>query len=116
MTTTYVQIGGQLLDGNFALQDRTFRSAWSYTGQAIEVDMTAAKEIQKDRIRQDRKKEFLSADAAWFLADEQANATKKAEVAARKKKLRDAPDHPSIINAATPEDLKKVTLDTILKE
>lgn len=115
MTTTYVQIGGQLLEGNLAPQDRTFRNAWSYTGQAIEVDMTAAKEIQKDRIRQDRKEEFLNADAAWFLADEQANSTKKAEIAARKKKLRDAPEHPSITNAATPDELKQVTLEKIIK-
>ena len=49
MTTTYININGDVRDASSLTvpSDRTFRGAWSFNGDAVEVDMTAARDIHK---------------------------------------------------------------------
>lgn len=93
--------------------DRAFRGAWQFSGPAVEVDMPKARDIQRNRLRSERADKFAALDAEWFRADEAGDAVKKADVAARKKKLRDLTADPRIEAAPTPEALKALTLDVL---
>jgi len=74
----------------------------------VSVNMTKAKEIWRNKIREARTEEFTKLDAQYMRADEAGDTEAKAAVVARKTVLRDAPADPAIDAAATPEDLKKV--------
>jgi hypothetical protein len=74
----------------------------------ITVNMEKAKDIHRDRIRNKRKSLFDSLDVAFMRAVEAGDAEKQKEIALKKQLLRDAPDHPGIINAKTPEELKSI--------
>jgi len=88
--------------------DRTFRDAWTHNGGQIDVDMPRARDIHRHRIRRARKALFRELDTAYQKADEADDSKAKAEIAKRKKQLRDAPDHPDIESARSPEQLKAV--------
>jgi hypothetical protein len=94
-------------------QDRTFRNAWTLTGDSIEHDMTKARDILRDRLRAARAPLLAELDIAYQRADEAGDATAKAAVAAEKQALRDVTDDPSIEAAATVADLKAITLETL---
>jgi len=55
--TTYININGDVRDASSITvpTDRTFRGAWTFNGDAVEIDMTAAREIHKDNLRAERK-------------------------------------------------------------
>lgn len=89
-------------------KDRTFRDAWAIQGGKPSVDMAKAKDIHRGRIRRRRKARFRDLDAQQLRAIESGDASEVQAVAAAKKKLRDAPAHPGIENAKTPEELKTV--------
>lgn len=111
-----INIGGEIrraLDVN-PPQDRAFRSAWQFNGAAVAVDMAKATEVQRDRLRAERAAQFNALDAEWFRADEAGDAAKKAEIAARKKALRDVTAHPKLAKAKTPDELKACTLSALV--
>jgi len=115
MTTTLININGDVRDAS-ALQvpqDRAFRGAWLFNGSAVEVDMKLARDIHRENIRAERDPKFSKLDADWFRAMEKSDEAQQASIAVSKQKLRDAPDHPSIDAAKTPEELKALTLDTL---
>jgi len=90
-------------------QDRTFRDAWQLDGQdVIDVDMTKAREIWRDKIRTARKSKLEKLDAEFMKALEDGNTPLQTSLAAQKQALRDAPADPAIETAQTPEDLKAV--------
>ena len=93
---------------------RWFREAWTWPLAAgpIEVDMTRARDLQRDRIRVERAARWGAADRDFNVAQEAGTST--AAAATVRRKMRDAPAHASIDEAATPEALKLVTLDSIL--
>jgi hypothetical protein len=74
----------------------------------VTVDMTKAKEIWRNRIREARTDQFKSLDEQYMRADEIGDTDAKAAVVAKKNILRDAPNDPAIEAATTTEELKKV--------
>lgn len=80
----------------------------------IQVDMTKARDIQRNRIRAQREAQLLALDVAYMRATESGDTATAADVTAQKQALRDAPASPLFEQAATTDDLKAITLDAIL--
>ena len=112
--TTYININGDVRDASSlnVPSDRHFRGAWQFNGDAVEVDMTAAREIQKDKLRQERTPLLAALDVDYMKALEQAGDV--AGIAAQKQALRDITDDARIANATTPEELKALDVATLL--
>jgi len=86
--------------------DRHFRNAWKLNGSVMAEDMTAAKVIFKDKIREVRKPLLEAEDVAYMMALEASDASKKDASVAKKKALRDAPSAKAIDDADTVAKLK----------
>ena len=86
--------------------DRHFRNAWKLNGSVMAEDMTAAKVIFKDKIREVRKPLLEAEDVAYMKALEADDASAKTASVAKKKALRDAPAATAIENADTIAKLK----------
>jgi hypothetical protein len=116
MAQTLINIGGDVRDAASLTvpQDRTFRGAWQFSGDVVEIDMAKAREIHKDALRAERNPRFDALDAEWFRAAETADTDAQASVAAQKQALRDVTADTRIDAAATPDALKALTLDALL--
>ena len=104
MATTYiVDKDGNQIDASTATvpSDRHFRGAWSLDGKVISEDMTAAKVIFKDKIREVRAPLLEAEDVVYMKALEADDADAKTASVAKKKALRDAPAA-SAIDSADP--------------
>jgi hypothetical protein len=114
MATTYININGDIRDAaSLSLPaDRAFRDAWTFGGDAVEVDMAAAVEIQKDALRSERAPEMDKLDVEFMLALETGGDT--AAIAAKKKALRDITDDARLAAATTPDALKVLDLTALL--
>ena len=86
--------------------DRHFRNAWKLSGSVMAEDMTAAKVIFKDKIREVRKPLLEAEDVIYMKALEADDASAKTASVAKKKALRDAPAATAIENADTIAKLK----------
>jgi len=86
--------------------DRHFRNAWKLNGSVMAEDMTAAKVIFKDKIREVRKPLLEAEDVTYMKAMEADDASAKTASVAKKKALRDAPSATAIENADTVAKLK----------
>jgi hypothetical protein len=109
MTTTYiVDKDGNQIDASTATvpSDRHFRGAWSLSGSVISEDVTAAKEIFKDKIREVRKPLLDAEDVVYMKALEADDADAKAASVTKKAALRDAPAASAIGSADTIAKLK----------
>ncbi len=109
MATTYiVDKDGNSIDASTATvpSDRHFRGAWSLSGKVISEDMTKAKEIFKDKIREVRQPLLDAEDVVYMKALEADDASAKTASVAKKKALRDAPAASAITNAADIAALK----------
>lgn len=110
MSKTYVRVAGQLIDTSIwdMPNDRVFRDAWDVdtSRSSITIDMSRAREIWRDKIRQARASEFSKLDTEFMMALERGQDTKK--IVERKQKLRDATKDPAIESAKTPAELMKV--------
>ena len=114
MTTTYiVDKDGNQIDSSTATvpSDRHFRGAWSLSGSVISEDMTAAKEIFKDKIREVRGPLLDAEDVVYMKALEADDASAKTASVAKKAALRDAPAA-SAIDAASDIAALKAAWDT----
>lgn len=111
--TTSVMVDGQTVDGSLALHDRTFRGAWTLDAGVIVVDMDRARALHLEALRAARAPLLAALDVQYQRADEENDAEAKAEVIARKQVLRDITDDPRIAAAATPEQLKALTIDAL---
>lgn len=98
----------KVVDASELPQDKTFRNAWKQNGSKIEVDMNAAREIQKQRIRQVRDPILAALDVEYIRAQEENNITKQQTIVTKKNELREAPSHSDLAAAASPEELKVV--------
>ena len=116
MTKTYININGDVRDKTTLTvpQDRAFRAAWAFSGDAVEVDMPAALEIQKDNLRHERKPMLEALDVEFMLALETGGDT--AAVAAKKNALRAVTDDARLAAATTPDELKALALAPLLGE
>ena len=109
MATTYiVDKDGNQIDASTASvpSDRHFRGAWSLSGTVISEDMTKAKEIFKDKIREARAPLLEAEDVVYMKALEADDASAKTASVAKKTALRDAPAASAITNAADIAALK----------
>lgn len=86
--------------------DRHFRNAWSLSGTVISEDMTEAKNIFKEKIREVRKPLLEAEDVAYMKAMEADDASAKTAAVNKKTALRDAPAAAAITNATTITELK----------
>ena len=96
--------------------DRHFRNAWVFDSaqSAISEDITAAKVIFKDKIREVRLPLLEAEDVVYMKALEADDATAKAASVAKKKKLRDAPAASAITNAVNITALKAAWDEDVL--
>ena len=110
MTQTFIKIGATSYDAaDYTIPaERTFRGAWEANADTgvISVDMTAAKDIWRDKIRQARIEPLAALDTAFMKAQETGADT--TQIVADKQALRDAPTDPAIDAATTPEELAAV--------
>lgn len=109
MTTTYiVDKDGNQIDAASATvpADRHFRGAWSLSGSVISEDMTAAKVIFQDKIREVRTPLLDAEDVVYMKALEADDADAKTASVAKKKALRDAPAASAIDSASDIAALK----------
>ena len=99
---------GATIDASTATipSDRHFRNAWKLNGSVMAEDMTAAKVIFKDKIREVRKPLLEAEDVTYMKALEADDASAKTASVAKKKALRDAPSTTAIENADTVAKLK----------
>ena len=96
--------------------DRHFRNAWLFDSAkaAISEDLTAAKEIFKNKIREVRGPLLEAEDVAWMKAAESNDSDGKVASVAKKKKLRDAPAASAITNAVNITALKAAWDEDVL--
>ncbi len=109
MATTYiVDKDGNQIDASTATvpSDRHFRGAWSLDGTVISEDMTKAKEIFKDKIREVRAPLLDAEDVVYMKALEADDADAKAASVTKKTNLRNAPAASAITSADTIAKLK----------
>ena len=107
--TTFIKIGATSYNAaDYTIPaERTFREGWEANDNGtITVNMDAAKDIWRDKIRLARKPELEKLDAAFMKAQETGADT--TEIVAQKQALRDAPAHADIDAATTPDELKAV--------
>ena len=119
MATTYiVDKDGNQIDAASATvpSDRHFRGAWSLSGTVISEDMTKAKEIFKDKIREVRQPLLEAEDVVYMKALEADDASAKTASVAKKKALRDAPAAQAITDADTIAKLKAAWDTSVLGE
>ena len=88
--------------------DRHFRNAWVFSedASAITEDITEAKKIFQDKIREVRAPLLEAEDVVYMKALEADDASAKTASVAKKKKLRDAPAATAITNAVNITALK----------
>ena len=109
MATTYiVDKDGNQIDASSATvpSDRHFRGAWSLSGSVISEDMTAAKVIFKDKIREVRAPLLEAEDVVYMKALEAGDSDAQAASVTKKNALRNAPAASAITNAANIAALK----------
>jgi len=106
VTTYIVDKDGNQIDASTATvpSDRHFRGAWSLSGSVISEDMTAAKAIFKDKIREVRKPLLEEKDVELMKALEAGTST--TAIATAKDALRDAPAASAIDSASDIASLK----------
>lgn len=107
-TTFIVDKDGNQVDASTVTvpSDRHFRGAWSLSGNVISEDLTKAKEIFKDKIREVRKPLLEAEDVVYMKALEADDASAKTASVNKKKALRDAPAAKAITDADTIAKLK----------
>ena len=109
MATTYiVDKDGNSIEASTATvpSDRHFRGAWTLSGKVISEDMTEAKKIFQDKIREVRKPLLEAEDVVYMKALEADDASAKTASVNKKKALRDAPAASAISSADTIAKLK----------
>jgi hypothetical protein len=109
MSVTYIEDkDGNSIDASTATvpSNRHFREAWSLSGDVITEDITKAKELFKDKIREARKPLLEAEDVVYMKALEADDASAKSASVTKKQALRDAPSSTTIANATTIEQLK----------
>ena len=108
MTTFITDKDGNKVNASDATipSDRHFRNAWSLSGTVITEDLTAAKVIFKDKIREVRKPLLDEQDVLFMKALEDGDTSAQNTIKTKKQTLRDAPAASAITNASNITQLK----------
>lgn len=101
----------KIVDKAVVPSDRSYRGAWIVSNEAIEHDMVKARDIHREKLRILRKPLLEELDIAYQRADEENNNQLKAEIAQKKRRLRDITTLPEIETAQTIEQLKLIGMD-----
>ena len=80
--------------------------AWKDTGAGLTVDLPAACECWKNRIRDARKRELPKLDGEWMREQASGRTEQAALIEAKRQALRDAPQQVDRTNPKTVEELK----------
>lgn len=114
--TTYININGDVREASSLTvpTNRTFRGAWQFNGDAVEIDMTNALAIHKDALRAERAPRLADLDVSYMKALEAGTGADA--IAAQKATLRNITDDARLAAAATPDELKALDLATLLGE
>ena len=86
-------------------KNRDFRGAWTLEGDVMKEDLSAAKELFKNKIKEARTPLLASEDVAFMMALENDDSKAKAASVAKKKALRDATKASAIDAASSIEEL-----------
>ena len=107
-TTNIVDKDGNTISASDATvpSDRHFRGAWTLSGTTITEDITEAKVIFKDKIREVRKPLLEAEDVVYMKAMEADDSSAKAASVTKKTNLRNAPAADAITNASSISGLK----------
>jgi len=107
-TTYIVDKDGNQADASAVTKpaDRHFRGAWSLDGTVISEDVTAAKTIFKEKIREVRGPLLAAEDVVYMKALEADDSDAQTASKNKKGKLRDAPAASAIGSADTIAKLK----------
>ena len=117
MTTYIADKDGNLIETSKATSkpsERHFRDAWTMSGKVISEDVSTAKTIFKDKIREVRKPLLEAQDVLYMKAIEDGDSSAQSTVATKKKELRDAPAASAITNAKTIAELKSAWNTSLL--
>jgi hypothetical protein len=108
MTTMIQDKNGVIAAAPSSVPDRHFRDAWMFDSAqtAITEDITAAKVIFKDKIREARGPLLTAEDVTYMKALEANDSDAKVASVAKKVALRNAPAASAITNADTIIKLK----------
>jgi len=99
----------QIVSRDLLPQDRVFRAAWAMRDDGqVQVDMPAARDVHRNRLRRARKTLFRRADADISQAMAVADVDRVQATEAHRQTLRDVTQHPDIEAAQTPEELMRV--------
>lgn len=91
-----------------------FRNSWVWDGAKVSHNIERAKEIKKIKLRELRVEALAVLDVEYQRADEEGDASKKKQVAAKKKLLRDVTQHAKLLNAKTVEELKALKIEDLI--
>jgi len=107
-TTMIMDKDGKSIDASTATKpsDRHFRNAWTLNGKVISEDMTEAKKIFQDKIREVRTPLLEEQDTLFMKALEDDDSSAQSTIKTKKKALRDAPAAKAISDADTIAKLK----------
>jgi len=116
MTTNIIDKDGNSIVASDATvpSDRLFRNAWSLSGSTITEDLTAAKVIFKDKIREVRTPLLAAQDVAYMMALEADSSDDQTTAKNAKTALRNAPAASAITNAANIGALKSAWNTSLL--
>jgi len=93
------------------------RYSWIFVGGHISYDMSKARGIQMDKIREVRNKELTNLDVPFMRAIELGDVTEQQSIGERKQILRDIPQTFDLTTENnSPEELKQKWPDGLSKE
>ena len=118
MTTNIVDKDGNSIAAADATvpSDRLFRNAWTLSGSTITEDLTTAKTLFKEKVRESRTPLLAAQDVAYMKALEEDDSDAQTAAKNAKKALRDAPAASAITNAANIGALKSAWNTSLLGE
>jgi len=107
-TTMIMDKDGNSIDASTATKpsDRHFRNAWTIKGNVISEDMTEAKKLFQQEIRQVRQSLLEEQDTLFMKALEDGDSSAQSSIKTKKQALRDAPAAKAISDADTIAKLK----------
>lgn len=101
---------GSVIASYNELPDPDFIDATVISGETISLDLNKAKEVHKERLRQERTPLFKELDQLYLEADSRSkNLT---TIKARQTYLRDITDDPAFDSAITLDDIKNITISS----
>jgi hypothetical protein len=116
MTTIISDKDGNEIDRTLATipSDKHFRNAWTLSGSTITEDLTLAKTMFKDKIREVRTPLLVAQDVAYMKALEADSSDDQTTAKNAKTALRNAPAASAITNAANITALKNAWNTSLL--